>query len=245
MPLELPILNTGHVQRCFQICFNSNYATTFLHSSDGKIVFVTVAHAVEGAQSGDNFLLRQDQGWATFEVKHIEVDNVNDIAIYTLRDFIVSNLWQEPEVMMMLAHPLVYLGFPHRLHSDYPAQNEFVTPLAKTAHFSGNTKINGASLMILDGLNNPGFSGSPVFHKQYKNDKPEVGLVGMIHGFRYEQEEYGRVFRRAGPDGKEITPEKELFVRLNSGIILASHRKHIEDMFCRIDVGLDVQGTLG
>lgn len=243
MPLELPVLNSGHINRCFQIRYTENYATTFLHSFDGKVAFVTVAHAVRGAHPGDNFWLGKAKGWTTFQVEYIEFDDVHDIAIFTIKGFSVSNSWQEPEVAMMLAHPLIYLGFPHRLYGDYPGQSEFVTPLAKTAHFSGNTTIRDADLMILDGLNNPGFSGAPIFHKQCGKDKPDVSLVGMIHGFRYEQEELGRVFRRTGPDGKTIEPTDDLLVRLNSGIILASHRRHIEDLFCRINGGLKVQAS--
>ena len=95
--------------------------------------------------------------------------------------------------------------------------------------------------MVLDGVNNPGFSGGPTFHQQYNEDNPAVDVVGMIKGFRFEKEKLGQVFTRSGPVGKSVQPERDLFVRTNSGMIYACRRRHIEELFGRLNHGLYVK----
>ncbi len=237
----LPALRDNHVGRCFHLRYVNSFATAFLHSCDDKVAFVTAAHAIAGASVGDNLHLRLKNGWASLEITELETDQRQDIAAFSLKGFITTGSWKEPKIALLLAQPVVYLGFPHSMSGDYPGQAEWVTPLAKVAHFSGNVQIREASLMVLDGLNNPGFSGGPIFHQPYGVDSPTVGLVGMVHGFKFEQEQQGQVYRSTGVDGRASEPERGLFVRLNSGMILASSRVHIDRLLSKLEAGLVIQ----
>lgn len=239
MKLELPILESGHINRCFHMRYSKSYSTCFLHSNNDKAAFVTTAHSLSGVEAGDRIMIRSNSEWIPFEISEIVIDKLQDIAVFTLNMFKISALWHEPQTEMFLAQPVVYLGFPHSLSGDYPGQMDMATPLAKTANFSGNINIGGANLMVLDGVNNPGFSGGPIFHNQAISDDPKIGIVGIVHGYRYEQEEQGRVYRKSGTDGKDTVPT-EYFVRLNSGMILASPRRYIDDLFEKLPQGLVV-----
>lgn len=210
-----------------------------MHSIESKAAFVTAAHSLKGIEGGDNIMIRSNSAWRSFEVSEIKIDSKQDIAVFALKKFVLSELWVEPDIQMFLAHPVVYLGFPHSLSGDYPGQLDMATPLAKVAHFSGSIDVNGANLIVLDGINNPGFSGGPIFHLQAVSEEPQVGLVGMVHGYRYEQEEQGRVYKKTGRSGEVVSPT-EYFVKLNSGMILASARRHIDSLLMSLPHGLAV-----
>lgn len=238
--LTFPELHSGHIGRCFSLRYGDSSGTAFLHSFEGKVAFVTAAHVVGNLAVGDSIWLRGKDNWSTFKVAEIKTDDCQDVCVFSIEKFWVSAPWKEPEIEMLLAQPLVYLGFPHSLCGDYPGQTELVTPLAKVAHFSGNILINDAELMVLDGINNPGFSGGPVFHLQAGANKPEIAVVGIIHGFKHEQEQIGQVYRKIGEDGDMVEPIRGQFVKLNSGMILASSRRHFEKLFEDLEVGLEI-----
>ena len=52
---------------------------------------------------------------------------------------------------------------------------------------SASTNDHGASLIFLDGQNNPGFSGGPIVYRD--NDKTDFTykLLGVVSGFRFDR----------------------------------------------------------
>lgn len=134
--VDLPRLTSQHIQRCFNLRYDNSIATCFIHCHQEKAAFVTAAHVVKNAVTGDKILIKRKNLWNSFTVGQIEKNTDADVAVFALQEFSVSGVWKENEVAALLGHPTIYLGFAHQLCGDYPDQNEFVTPLAKVAHFS-------------------------------------------------------------------------------------------------------------
>ena len=86
-------------------------------------------------------------------------------------------------------------------------------PLVRTAYFSGIVNLDGHDIMLLDGFNNPGYSGGPVFTVGL-DGKP--ALAGVISGYRFEIESHGAIYQK-NPDGQE-TALPDLYVKPNSGM---------------------------
>lgn len=224
--LQLPVLTPAEVTRCFRMQYGDNTGTCFLHSHAGLIAFVTAAHIIENMISGDNILLQQDGIWKSYSVIEVHTNDASDIAIFTLENVVLDRAWDEAEIKMCLGHPVIYLGYPHGLVGDYPMQEGSSSPIAKVAHWSGTIKIKGVEVSLYDGLNNPGFSGGPIFHRAIGSAKNSV--VGIINGYRHEREKMGQVFEK---EGEKETPVPNQFVKLNSGIIYAAPIKTATGLF--------------
>jgi len=87
---------------------------------------------------------------------------------------------------------------------------------------SGIVRQANAAVLILDGINNPGFSGGPVL---YHTGADQV-VLGVISGFRNEPGEIHSIevpdvpTTAQTPDGKKSNKKKDV-VDLNTGIIFA------------------------
>ena len=83
---------------------------------------------------------------------------------------------------LQLAEEVYFLGFPYGLWFDVGELNAgFPMPLVKRATVSAMYTESG--WMLLDGHNNPGFSGGPVVRRW--NGREQV-VVGVVSGYRSE-----------------------------------------------------------
>jgi len=111
---------------------------------------------------------------------------------------------------------LKFLGFPHGLHNTYQA-NGYSTPLVRTAFFSGVISLKGKQILLLDGFNNPGYSGGPVYSF---DERGHPSLLGIISGYRYESRVQSGIFK-TDEDGNEIEV-RDFYTKPNSGMIYAT-----------------------
>jgi hypothetical protein len=94
-------------------------------------------------------------------------------------------------------------------------------PFIKHCYISGIIR-QPAAMLVLDGINNPGFSGGPVLY----NTGPSQVVLGVISGYHSEPGEVYSIevpdlsTAVTAPDGKKNT-KKENVVDLNTGIVLA------------------------
>lgn len=95
-----------------------------------------------------------------------------------------------------------FLGFPYRIAGVPVGSHGYPLPMVKRATLS---MFNGATF-LLDGHNNPGFSGGPVVFRPPGQDN--FAFAGVVSGFIHVDEPvYG---------GKEVTP---LVFKYNTGIM--------------------------
>lgn len=208
-------IGTSQMNYTFQIKTSRGTGTCFLANDDNGFFFVTAAHIVEGTLKGDTIYLAHKDGWISQCIREIRKSPSGyDIAAFTTEMKVVGVIpkFLDPPGLMP-GQPMAFLGFPHGLQTNYPNANGYLSPLVRTAYFSGVVEINGLRMLILDGFNNPGYSGAPVYTT---NDQGDAQLFAVISGFKFENPDLGSVHKRT-EDG--VTKLPDLFVNLNSGMI--------------------------
>ena len=111
---------------------------------------------------------------------------------------------------MVYGQDAYFLGFP--LGMTFDLENGYF-PLVKRCTISGTThKFDGRPVLLLDGWNNPGFSGAPVVFRPPAITAPEpMRVAGIVTSYAQQP---GQV--RAG--GRIVSGAEVL---MNSGIIIA------------------------
>lgn len=108
-----------------------------------------------------------------------------------------------------------FLGFPFDFKTITSGNFNlgYPIPLVKKATYSGVALDNNVSYVLLDGINNPGFSGGPIIFRSSDGKKQE--LIGVIGGYFTFQTNY------TNDSGGSVTLPN------NSGIIFGTRTKHI------------------
>ena len=117
-----------------------------------------------------------------------------------------------------------FVGFPLGISGEdlSNVNNAFPIPLIKGAIYSGFTDIGGISVELLDGHNNPGFSGGPVFFRSLtEGQQPVWKLLSIVSAYINQNNEL-------------VTPFGNLQYTTNSGIIISYGVRFIKEMLDNI-----------
>lgn len=211
-------LTSDELGSTFRIVFNNASGTAFLrHGEDGSY-FVTAAHNLTNAQVGDTILFQRDSDWHGATISCLLFDEEGyDVCVFSASNVIVGKheAPSRPPRGVCLGEPLKFLGFPHGLTNTF-AGNGYPPPLVRNAFFSGTVQIGPHNVLILDGFNNPGYSGGPVYEFDAKG-MPR--LFGVISGYRPENPSHGGIYRIGDKGFEERLPD--LYTKPNSGMIIA------------------------
>ena len=73
------------------------------------------------------------------------------------------------------------LGFPYGLECDFNTNIGYPIPYMKKGILSGKYE----KMMVIDGINNEGFSGGPVAYREYLEEgySDDMYIAGIIHGY--------------------------------------------------------------
>lgn len=158
---------------------------------------------------------------------YINKDENIDIAVLKLSVILNSN----PSINIVsggaltLAQDVYFLGYPSigGINFSGLGVNNFPIPLVKKAIISGWIDLNkkdSVAILLLDGHNNPGFSGGPVIY--YDNSNNMLHVAGVISGYYFQE--------------NEIIGDKTkmLSFKENSGIISCIDIKGAVDIIKRI-----------
>jgi hypothetical protein len=119
-----------------------------------------------------------------------------------------------------LGQECLFLGYP--LFSLGSETQTDKVPFVKKAIISAFYQDKGIDYLLLDGHNNPGFSGGPVITT---NDKFEDQFIaGVVSGFINE-----RKSMQIRPDRRNDSLQYSLTISENSGIIIAYPTKYITE----------------
>lgn len=130
---------------------------------------------------------------------------------------------------LYLSQDAFFLGYPFGLQADIGALNaNYPLPLVKKACVS-LMKLHGAAphYFLLDGHNNPGFSGGPVVFSP-PGVAQTTSVAGVVSGYRFE---WGEVF---GADKQSKTGD--LF-QFNTGIVIAYSISHAIELIGANPIG--------
>lgn len=187
--------------------------TAFAYDRDGRQYIVTAKHLV--AEFGPKTPLHalHDKSWKALPAKLVGHGAEGcDVSVFAAEEFAVR---VEGELFsndrnIIYGQEVHFLGFPLGMFGDIgELLGHFPLPYVKRAILSSMT-MDGSGVMVLDGINNPGFSGGPIIGK--------VGAVGALAIL-------GVVSGYTAADSNVLFKDKDtgLIVRENTGLIRAFH----------------------
>jgi hypothetical protein len=111
-----------------------------------------------------------------------------DIAVLVASELLTPTPILEPDPKMFFYGQDVYfVGFPYGISMAAPkAMGDRPFPFIKRAAISSSIEVDAekhATLILLDGYNNPGFSGGPVVYKDLNVRIDVFKVVGVVSGF--------------------------------------------------------------
>lgn len=231
------IASSSHLFSCFCIKGEGGIGTAFAYRTEGRTFFLTAKHVLGNALAGGFVFFKTPAEWLRFEltgvIAHPHGQDAASFGVIGL-DVPVEHEFTFPnEPKIGLGQELKFTGFPHGLENTAPSYLGFSTPLVRTAFFSGAIvdPKNSRRLLILDGLNNPGYSGGPIWAPGPTETQPT--LLGLISGYRIEERGKSLVYEQKGDLER---PVDQLFVKPNSGMIHAIDYADLQVLVAASDV---------
>ena len=223
-------------RRTFFIKFGNSKGTAFAIDIENRQYLITARHVVEGVNDKDKIEIYHEKTWKPISIVVVGMGKAEkldtDIAVLAT------------DVKLAPSHPLpatadelvfgqrvYFLGFPFGLHTTTKISNGYPIPIVKGALMSGTEEDNGTRgvVFLLDGHNNPGFSGGPVVFKSAEKHELEFKVLGVVSGFRTENIPITFM-------GKKT----ELASKANTGIIVCPSIKQATEMIRANPIGFEL-----
>ena len=178
------MITTNIVQRTFRIR-STQEGTCFTIDVDDRQYIVTAQHLVEKVVGQNSVKIMQEKKWKGLQVKLVgHCEGEVDISVLAA-DIQISPTYPLNPTLggIILGQDVYFLGFPYSLKSDVGSINRnFPLPLVKKAIVS--LVAERGHYILLDGHNNPGFSGGPVvFHPNNRGN--DFCVAGVVAGYRH------------------------------------------------------------
>jgi S1-C subfamily serine protease len=187
------------IGRVFEIRFDGGVGTGFIADYEDRQYIITANHVVAsaGSRAEIEFRAPADSQWHRLKVSILHgSDACADVAVLIPS---VSKLTDAETVLIgnasnyAISQEAYFLGFPYGLYTSF-ADSTQAGPLIKHAYVSAVVSCaavepGGSSkdrLILLDGLNNPGFSGGPVVAPDIFAPNHPFKFIGIVRGYRPE-----------------------------------------------------------
>lgn len=214
------MITSNVTERVLHLKYGNGTGTCFCIDYENKQYIVTAKHVISSLIDNDVVEIYFNNEWSKFSVKLIGHHNIADISVFKI-DKILSKLKLEPTSEgIIYGQDTYFLGFPYKIQDDKSSINNrnFPLPLVKKAILSGMISDETGKYLLLDGINNPGFSGGPVIFNR-PNEIGNFKVAGIISGYRFSNEP---VYN----NGEETV----LSVKVNTGIIIAYNISYAIDL---------------
>ena len=228
------MVTTNIFQRTFRIK-STKEGTCFTIDVGDRQYIVTARHLVKNITDQSTVKIMQEEKWKDLQVKLVGHGKGEvDISVLAAELRISPTHPLNPTVAgIILGQDVYFLGFPYGLMSDIGALNRhFPLPLVKKGIVSMLEFDEG--FILLDGHNNPGFSGGPVVFLQ-DNRGIDFAVAGVVAGYRYAREP---VYQNEEQEQKESPIG---YYKSNTGIILAYSIKHALDLIRQNPIGVKLE----
>jgi hypothetical protein len=226
---EAGMVTTNILQRVFSLRTTQGSGTCFTIEVDDRQYLITAKHMLNTADTSNTVEILQNKEWVKLPFHRIEVEpNTVDIAVLAL-DRQISPLFpiQLGQKTAFLSQEVFFVGFPYGIAIDGSSLNSgFPIPLVKHGIIAG-LDIDPGDPFIVDGINNPGFSGGPVTLGESPSNPR---LIGVVSGYRFEQKP---VFQH--------DLQTNLSVRENSGLLFAFKIDYAIEAIRKNPIGFSVK----
>ena len=254
--------------RTMLIQASSAEGTAFTIDVDGRQYLITAKHVVAKLQNGTESVIqvRKKSGWIPLKVTVLKCDDPLDIAVLVPPSQVtVSFPLEATSSGMMVGQDAYFVGFPYgeafaTTFATQPNVFGFVKR-ATVAGFQFDESAH-AQVILLDGYNNPGFSGSAVVYRDMNQSGVVFKVAGVLVSYIYDaapvinkkqeisESDITAADRahddvvRTITDGKfyRVEDTKQL-VKLNSGIATAWSIDPAIDLIHKHPIGPKVSGS--
>ncbi len=230
------MITANVIHRVFQIKWGKSSGSCFTIDVDRKQYICTAKHVLDGFRSGKVELFH-DGKWKYLDVKCVGYGSNNtDICVLSSPVQLSPGLRLEPTTEgIVLSQEVYFLGFPYGIATVMnditgDLNRQFPVPFVKKAILSAILQ-GDQTVLLLDGHNNPGFSGGPVVFSEAGKSKNSYRVASIVSGFRFEPESI------VDTQGAE-TP---LTYRANTGIVISYGIKHALDAIHANPIGCPIQ----
>lgn len=196
--------------RVFEVRWQGGTGTAFTSDIQGRQYLVSAKHVFEGIAEKDQIQIFLDSEWQSVGVTLIglSADDTDVVVLSTDRPIGANHPLSLSKGGVTLSQDVFFVGYPFGMHSiAMAADGELHLPLVKKACLSGYHEERGGRVWILDGFNNPGFSGGPVITATQPGQEM---VFGIVSSYRFMEES-------VSVDGKPTNAT----VAANTGIIYA------------------------
>jgi Trypsin-like peptidase domain len=196
------MITRGVFKRIFRVAFQKNVGTCFAIEYQGKQYLITVAHLLRGVDTNAELSIWRNKGWEPLPIRVVGIDEKRDVAVLAAeKQLCAAHGVIVGSRHLTVSQDIYFLGFPYGLYSDDVNTEEgptdgFPLSLVKKGIVSAFTLGRDGEDFLIDGHNNPGFSGGPmVFERTGLIRKQIPGAVikyhwrigGIIRGYFTEQ----------------------------------------------------------
>jgi len=224
-------------QRTYFIKYGDSTGTAFTIDHEKKQYLVTARHVVSGIQNPDTIFVYHEQQWknATITIVGLGVENdiATDVAVLALEiqispsyDLVASS------EDLVWGQEVFFLGFPYGLHTAVDVNDGYPLAIVKGARMAGSIGRGGKKpeIYLLDGFNNPGFSGGPVVFRPKANPEADFRVMGVVSGYQTEDV---KITFQGEPTG--------LTSKANTGLIVCPSIKQVVELIAANPKGADVK----
>jgi hypothetical protein len=240
---------------------SESFGTGFTLDADGRQYLITAKHVVAGMKTEGTIEIREGENWSPVSVKVFLCDDPIDIAVLVPPRQLTVTFPLEPTMAdIRYGQDVYFVGFPYGLFtSGQNVNGSFPVAFIKKAVMSASTNDHGATLLFLDGQNNPGFSGAPIVYRDLDKTDFTFKLLGVVSGFRFDRNPVlkpveikpgeekpedmarGRIIKKNGHVYR--LAETEELVDFNTGIIAGYSIQHALDLITKNPIGPKIDPT--
>lgn len=202
--------------------------SAFTIEVDDKQYLITARHLLRGFGAEGEVELWIEGRWSKLKARAIYPSKeAVDIAALDLgRPVTVTFPLLPFSGGLTLGQQIYFLGYPHGLGTarsePFPAGFGEL-PFLKSGIVSAlDDRDPEASVLYLDGQNNPGFSGGPIVF--WHSGSASFRVAGVVRGY---QNEALPVLKKKSLDDPGAKAHNDLYTRANSGIVIGYDIRHI------------------
>ena len=226
------MVNRAVLERVFSIQMGDKRGSAFTIEVEGRQYLITARHITEPRPKDGLIQVFRESGWLNLPYQQITVLPASvDIAVLALQQQLspTSLVVTASAGQTFLSQEVFFLGYPFNLAIQGVAVNNgYPLPFVKRGIVAAFQQIGQPTgFLIVDGINNPGFSGGPVVDVR-NIDRPAV--IGVVSGYRFNEEP---VFR-----GKTRT---KFNVQANTGLLIAYPIERAIEAIRRKPIGFKIQ----
>lgn len=230
---QVPTSNV--IYRVLRIRTPTDTGSAFTIEVDGRQYLITARHLLEGFGSEGEVDLWMEERWSRLRARAIypAKETVDIAALDPGRTVTVTFPLEPTSGGLTLGQQVYFLGYPYGLGtpgSSGPAPRGFgEIPFLKSGIVSAlDDRDPDASLLYVDGHNNPGFSGGPIVF--WHSESRRFRVAGVVRGYRNEALP---VIKRKELENPRAKAHNDLYTRGNSGIVIGYDIRHIVEAIRR------------